>query len=224
MNDERERKDYYQRKYLSLIDEIDKSGKRPTLFLHACCGPCLTYPLSILIDHFDVTVGFFNPNIYPLEEYQKRLDTLTRFIEEYSKARGVRIPLVVNEEDFLKYQKAFEKRKDDYEGGKTCLACHAYRMGLAYQYAFEHHFDYFATVMTVSCKKPSRELNEIAEKLSLQYPTTKYLYSDFKKDNGQLKGILISKEYDLYRQDYCGCLPSLEERKRQKEAQSAKRR
>ena len=89
MNDERERKDYYQRKYLSLIDEIDKSGKRPTLFLHACCGPCLTYPLSILIDHFDVTVGFFNPNIYPLEEYQKRLDTLTRFIEEYSKARGV---------------------------------------------------------------------------------------------------------------------------------------
>lgn len=224
MNDERERKDYYQRKYLSLIDEIDKSGKRPTLFLHACCGPCLTYPLSILIDHFDVTVGFFNPNIYPLEEYQKRLDTLTRFIEEYSKARGVRIPLVVNEEDFLKYQKAFEKRKDDYEGGKTCLACHAYRMGLAYQYAFEHHFDYFTTVMTVSCKKPSRELNEIAEKLSLQYPTTAYLYSDFKKDNGQLKGILISKEYNLYRQDYCGCLPSLEERKRQKEVQSAKRR
>lgn len=224
MNDERERKDYYQRKYLSLIDEIDKSGKKPTLFLHACCGPCLTYPLSILIDHFDVTVGFFNPNIYPLEEYQKRLDTLTHFIEEYSKARDVSIPLVVNEEDFLKYQKAFEKRKDDYEGGKTCLACHAYRMGLAYQYAFEHHFDYFTTVMTVSCKKPSRELNEIAEKLSLQYPTTKYLYSDFKKDSGQLKGILISKEYNLYRQDYCGCLPSLEERKRQKEAQSAKRR
>ena len=90
--------------------------------------------------------------------------------------------------------------------------------------AFEHHFDYFTTVMTVSCKKPSRELNEIAEKLSLQYPTTKYLYSDFKKDNGQLKGILISKEYNLYRQDYCGCLPSLEERKRQKEAQSAKSR
>lgn len=224
MNDERERKDYYQRKYLSLIEEIDNSGKRPTLFLHACCGPCLTYPLSILIDHFDVTVGFFNPNIYPVEEYQKRLETLTRFIEEYSKARGVRIPLVVNEEDFLKYQKAFEKRKDDYEGGKTCLACHAYRMGLAYQYAFEHHFDYFTTVMTVSCKKPSRELNEIAEKLALQYPTTKYLYSDFKKDNGQLKGILISKEYNLYRQDYCGCLPSLEERKRQKEIQSANRR
>ncbi len=222
MNDSKERKDYYQRKYLSLVEEIDKSGEKPTLFLHACCGPCLTYPLSILLDHFKVTVGFFNPNIYPFEEYQKRLDTLKTFIEKYSKARGTEIPLVVNEEDFLKYQKAFEERKNDHEGGTMCLACHSYRMGLAYQYAYEHHFDYFTTVMTVSCKKPSRELNEIAEKLSRRYPTTKYLYSDFKKDNGQLKGILISREYQLYRQDYCGCLPSLEERQKQKKIQSEK--
>ncbi len=222
MKENKERKDYYQRKYLSLVEEIDKSSRKPTLFLHACCGPCLTYPLSVLLDHFQVTVGFFNPNIYPVEEYQKRLDTLKEFIEAYSKARGVEIPLVVNEENFLQYQKAFEERKNDKEGGKMCLACHSYRMGLAYQYAYEHHFEYFTTVMTVSCKKPSRELNEIAEKLSLLYPTTKYLYSDFKKDNGQLKGILISREYKLYRQDYCGCLPSLEERRKQKQNQSEK--
>lgn len=222
MNDNKERKDYYQKKYLSLVEEIDKSGVKPTLFLHACCGPCLTYPLSILLDHFKVTVGFFNPNIYPIEEYQKRLETLKNFIEAYSKAKGVEIPLVVNEEDFLKYEKAFAERKNDREGGKMCLACHSYRMGLAYQYAYEHHFDYFTTVMTVSCKKPSRELNEIAEKLSLLYPTTKYVYSDFKKDNGQLKGIWIAREYNLYRQDYCGCLPSLLERQEQKKNQSEK--
>lgn len=217
MIDEKQDKNYYQKKFLSLIEEIDKRVEKPTLFLHACCGPCLTYPLSILIKHFKVTVGFFNPNIYPYEEYLKRLDTLKSFLTRYSQDQGVEIPLVVNEDDFLKYQHDFIKRKDDYEGGKTCLACHAYRMGLAYEYAYQNHFDYFTTVMTVSCKKPSKELNLIAEKLAEKYKGTEYLYSDFKKNDGQLKGIKIAKKYELYRQDYCGCQPSLEERKKIKE-------
>ncbi len=223
MVDDRNRKDYYQRKFLSLCEEVDKRKEKPTLFLHACCGPCLTYPLSVLIEHFQVTVGFFNPNIQPAEEYRKRLETLESFITRYSKDKGVEIPLVVNEEDFLAYEKAFQDRDKDHEGGATCLKCHAYRLSLAYRYAYLHHYDYFTTVMTVSCKKPSRELNEIAEKLEAIYPTTKYVYSDFKKDNGQLKGIQIAKAYSLYRQNYCGCLVSLKEREeeiRRRKAQS----
>ena len=212
MINDRNRKDYYQRKFEDLISEIDQLPEKPTLFLHACCGPCLTYPLSILIKHFKVTVGFFNPNIQPLEEYEKRLITLEHFLKEYSKDEQADISLVVNKEDFLQYEKLFQDRKDDIEGGKVCLRCHAYRMKLAYQYAYDHHFDYFTTVMTVSCKKPSRELNEIAENLAKLYPETKYLYSDFKKGDGQKKGVDIAKAYALYRQDYCGCLVSKQER------------
>ena len=208
-------RDYYQKQMESEFALVDQQEKKPTLFLHACCGPCLTYPLSILIEHFDVTVGFFNPNIQPLEEYEKRLVTLESFLSKYSEDKGVKIPLVVNEEDFLKYHELFFDRSQDVEGGKVCLRCHAYRLSLAYQYAASHHYDYFTTVMTVSCKKPSKELNEIAEKLAKQYPNTKYLYSDFKKNNGQKIGIDIAKEYQLYRQNYCGCLPSLNERKKQ---------
>ncbi len=212
----RESKDFYNQEFKELIKEVDALKEKPTLFLHACCGPCLTYPLSILLDHFKVTVGFFNPNIQPLEEYQKRLKTLQDFIKAYSQFRKEDIPLIINEDDFEKYNRLFAERIHDQEGGKTCLRCHAYRMGLAYEYANDHHFDYFTTVMTVSCKKPSKELNEIAEKLALKYPNTKYLYSDFKKENGQYKGILIAKEYQLYRQDYCGCLVSLKEREEYK--------
>lgn len=219
--DDKNRKDYYQRKFEALCKEVDQLEEKPTLFLHACCGPCLTYPLSVLIEHFKVTVGFFNPNIQPLEEYEKRLVTLEKFLEAYSRDKNVDIPLVVNEEDFLTYERLFEDRKEDKEGGKVCLRCHAYRMKLAYQYAFAHHFDYFTTVMTVSCKKPSKELNEIAENLSLLYPTTKYLYSDFKKGDGQKKGIDIAKTYCLYRQDYCGCLISKKEREEIKKAKAS---
>lgn len=204
--------DEFLLEYKEIINKVDKLDKKPTLFLHACCGPCLTYPLSILIQHFNVTVGFFNPNIQPVSEYNKRLDTLKEFISLYSKDNDVNIPLVVNEEDFEKYKTIFKERYLDKEGGPTCLKCHEYRMRLAYEYASKHHYDYFTTVMTVSCKKPSRELNLIAIELSKKYPDTKYLYSDFKKEDGQLKGIRIAKQYNLYRQNYCGCLISLKER------------
>lgn len=210
----------YNQEFKDLVSKIQASGKKPTLFLHACCGPCLTYPLSILLPVCQVTVGFFNPNIAPESEYQKRLATLKDFLAAYGKDQHTAIPLVVNEDDFLAYQSAFKQRYQDKEGGATCLKCHAYRMGLAYQYAYSHHFDYFTTVMTVSCKKPSRELNEIAFQLAKAYPETAYLYSDFKKEDGQLKGILLARQYHLYRQDYCGCLPSLNERKAQKAAKT----
>ncbi len=225
MTTNKEDKKYYFYRYQEILQEVDSRKEKPTLFLHACCGPCLTYPLSVLVEHFQVTVGFFNPNIAPIEEYNKRLETLKGFLADFEKDFHVSVPLVVNEEDFLAYKEAFKDRIQDKEGGAVCLRCHAYRMKLAYEYAFHSGFDYFTTVMTVSCKKPSKELNEIAEKLSLLYPQTKYLYSDFKKENGQLKGIEIAKRYHLYRQDYCGCIPSLLERieqKKRRESQSEK--
>lgn len=202
----------YNKLFKDTVSKIDASGRKPSLFLHACCGPCLTYPLSVLVQHFDVTVGYFNPNIFPIEEYEKRLSTLENFVRHYSADQNIDIKVVVNQDDFEKYRETFKNRFQDKEGGPTCLRCHAYRMGISYEYAAKHGFEYFTTVMTVSCKKPSRELNEIAFALEKKYPQTKYLYSDFKKEDGQLKGNRIAKEYGLYRQNYCGCEVSLKER------------
>lgn len=203
----------FNQEFKDEIKIVGSSKEKPTLFLHACCGPCLTYPLSVLVRYFQVTVGYFNPNIAPEAEYLRRRKTREEFISCYSKDHHIQVPFVMEKEDFLKYDSLFKERYYDREGGATCLKCHAYRRELAYKYAYLHHFDYFTTVRTVSCKKPSRELNEIAKILEKKYRSTKYLYSDFKKENGQLKGIEISREYHLYRQGYCGCIPSLLERK-----------
>lgn len=187
-------------------DTIKKLGEnKPSLLLHACCGPCLTYPLSILVKHFKVTVLYVNPNIYPKEEYELRYREVKRFVEEYQKDENVSIELVKEDvpyEDYLNIVKGHEK---DLEGGQRCLLCHEYRMDLAYSYASKNNFDYFTTVMTVSSKKPSQILNEIGLELSKKYVNTKFLEADFKKENGQLIGINIAKKYNLYRQCYCGC-------------------
>ena len=202
----------YDKLFNHELENISKLSYKPTLFLHACCGPCLTYPYSILTKYFDVTVGFFNPNIYPLSEYNLRLENVKKFLDEYSKKNNIKYQLITSKEDFEKYDKELISRSKDIEGGKACLLCHRYRLELSYKYAYENKFDYFTSVMTVSCKKPSKELNEIAFELEKKYKTTKYLYSDFKKNNGQLIGINIAKEYSLYRQNYCGCKYSLIER------------
>ena len=187
-------------------DTIKKLGEnKSSLLLHACCGPCLTYPLSILVKHFKVTVLYVNPNIYPKEEYELRYREVKRFVEEYQKDENVSIELVKEDvpyEDYLNIVKGHEK---DLEGGQRCLLCHEYRMDLAYSYASKNNFDYFTTVMTVSSKKPSQILNEIGLELSKKYVNTKFLEADFKKENGQLIGINIAKKYNLYRQCYCGC-------------------
>lgn len=194
------------------MDRVIQSGKRPRLFLHACCGPCLCHPISLLLPYFDLTVGYINPNIRPLSEYEKRNRAIQSFLYRYAMDHGREVSFVLVEEDFPLYDKIMVGREQDHEGGQSCLKCHAHRLFLSYKYAYEHHFDYFTTVMTVSCKKPSKELNEIAMALSRRFPGTKYLYSDFKKEDGQLKGIRIGKKYQVYRQNYCGCLPSLRER------------
>lgn len=205
-------KEDYNKDYKEEIQEIDKLHKKPTLFLHACCGPCLTYPLSELVEHFEVTVGYINPNIYPEEEYTKRLNELKRFISEFNKEKGTNVQVIFfnyNYEDYLKAVKGHEK---DLEGGDRCTICHTLRLDESFKYAYEHKFNYFTTVMTVSSKKPSAVLNQICLGLQSKYQPTEFLKSDFKKEDGQLKGIKIAKEHNLYRQNYCGCSFSLQAR------------
>lgn len=198
--------------YHQEIDEIDKLDKKPSLFLHACCGPCLAYPLVELSKHFAITIGFFNPNIYPLSEFDKRYETLFNYVSSFNKKNNLDIKVISNNDEFENYQQLFKSRENDVEGGSTCLKCHAYRMDIAYKYAYEHKYKYFTTVMSVSSKKPSHDLNVIGLNLEKKYPTTKFLIADFKKENGQLIGIKISKEEKMYRQNYCGCRYSLIER------------
>ncbi len=205
----------YNEEYKKLVSSLDPA-KKPTLFLHACCGPCLTYPLTELSRHFKVTVGYINPNIYPQEEYFKRLNELKRFVEGFNKESDAGVQVVAYPfmyGDYLAAVKGLEKEK---EGGRRCTVCHTLRMSLAYEYAFKNGFDYFTTVMSVSSKKPSALLNQIGLELEKKYSSTKYLVSDFRKEDGTLKGIKIAKAYNLYRQDYCGCEFSLQAREEEK--------
>ena len=198
----------YNQIFKKEIEEISHLNKKPTLLLHACCGPCLTYPLSILINYFDVTVAYFNPNIYPEQEHTKRYLELKRFVDEYCPS----VKVILQEYDYNKYLQTINGYENDKEGGYRCQLCHSLRLDISYKYAYENKYDYFTSVMTVSCKKPSALLNEICLDLQKQYPTTKYLQADFKKESGQLKGIILAKEHNLYRQNYCGCSFSLKER------------
>lgn len=202
--------------YKETVKELASAKKRPTLFLHACCGPCLTYPLTELVNYFNVTVGYINRNIYPEEEFKLREKELIRFVDEFNKEKGLSIKVITTPYEYEDLAPELRKYGPELEGGNRCTFCHYIRMSLAYKYAYEHSFDYFATVMTVSSKKPSRTINEIGIRLEKKYiDRTKFLQSDFKKESGQLKGIMIAKEHNLYRQCYCGCEFSLEARKEQ---------
>jgi epoxyqueuosine reductase len=205
-------KEDYNQDFKEFVSHLDLSHGKPTLFLHACCGPCLTYPLTLLSKYFKITVGYINPNIYPAREHQKRLDELERFVEGFNKEYKEEIQVVAYPYDYQRYLEAIKGHETDREGGERCTLCHHLRLDLAYKYAFEHGYSYFATVMTVSSKKPSALLNEICFGLQKKYPSTVYVPSDFRKENGQLEGIRIAKRYNLYRQNYCGCSFSKEER------------
>jgi len=206
----------YNEEYKKMVSNLKNSDK-PSIFLHACCGPCLTYPLTELIKHFRVTVGYINPNIYPREEHEKRYDELKRFIDELNETLDEKVKVVKYDYDYQVYLNAVKGHEMDKEGGERCTICHELRLNEAYEYASKNNYDYFTSVMTVSSKKPSSLLNEIGFELQSKYPNTKYLPADFKKCNGTLKGINIGKEHHLYRQDYCGCSFSKREREEYRE-------
>ena len=190
------------------LKEIEKTGIKPKLLLHSCCAPCSSAILEFLQNYFDITVYFYNPNITFEEEYYKRLNEQ----REYHEKRGYSIKVIEGnynpKEDFFKQVKGLEDRR---EGGERCFKCYTLRMEATAQKAKELGFDYFSTVLSISPLKNAQWINEIGEKLSEKYGI-KFLNGDFKKKNRYLRSTDISREYELYRQDYCGCVFSKMER------------
>lgn len=178
---------------------------RNKLLLHVCCAPCSSHVLEMLAETYDITVFFYNPNITEREEYKKRIAELRRFVQEAPFAKNVDIVEGDYEpERFFEMAKGLESEP---ERGARCYKCYALRMKEAALYAKAHGFDLFTTTLSISPHKNAAWLNEIGEALSRELGV-EYLYSDFKKKNGYARSIELSKEYNLYRQDYCGCVYS----------------
>ena len=207
-----ENKINYYKKSLQILDEIKKTPTKPRLLLHACCGPCSTYPLKFLCEYFDVTIFFNNSNIYPSEEYYRRLDELKKFLGYFEQDFGYHVEVVVVPYDNETYMKDLEPFKDQPEGQTRCFICYEKRLNQAYKYADSNGFDYVTTVMTISRFKNAQKLNEIGQKLSEKYKNAKYFLSDFKKAGGMEEARQMRIRYNLYNQQYCGCKYSLENR------------
>lgn len=196
----------YQRKLEILINNL--SGT-PRLLLHCCCAPCSSYVLEYLSRFFEITCLFYNPNISPAEEYEKRAEELRRLISEQPHKNPVSIIVEkYNPQDFFAAIKGYEHIK---EGGERCFRCYRLRLEMAAKYAKEYNFDYFCSTLSISPLKNARKLNDIGEELSEIYKIS-HLPNDFKKKGGYKRSIELSAEYDLYRQNYCGCVFSKNER------------
>ncbi len=196
------------------LNKIKTEGKTPSVLLHSCCAPCSSHVIDLLTEYFDITILYYNPNIEPYEEYIKRKEEEIRFISEYPSKNKLTILDCDHENDiFHECVKGLENEK---EGGARCIKCYHLRLDKTAKLASELSFDYFATTLTVSPLKNSEKLNQIGEYLSKIY-NVKYLYSDFKKKEGYKHSIELAKEYNLYRQDYCGCIYSKQERELQKQ-------
>ncbi len=222
----------YQKELDKLIDGLMKQEKAPTLFLHSCCAPCSSYVLEYLRQYFKITVFYYNPNISAEPEYVKRVEEQKRLIAAYNAqaldgftkltdGTFVKVyPIDIVEGDYIP-QEFYEIAKgleQCPEGGERCYACYELRLKKTAQLALEQGFDYFATTLTISPLKNAPKLNELGERLALEYGVA-WLPSDFKKKNGYKRSIELSAEYDLYRQDYCGCIYSKVEREKQKQGE-----
>jgi len=199
----------YAKELDKLMLRLEREEKRPALLLHACCAPCSSAVLERLTEQFRVSVLFFNPNISPRSEYEKREAELERLIRSMPAARDAEMIRVPYEPEV--FYSAVRGMEDLPEGGERCFVCYRLRLEAAAKYAAEHGFDYFTSTLSISPLKNAVKLNEIGEELAEQYGVP-HLPSDFKKKEGYKRSILLSKEYDLYRQDFCGCVFSKRER------------
>lgn len=197
-----DRKVNYQKELDKTIDKITREGVIPTLFLHSCCAPCSIYVLKYLSDYFKITIFYYNPNISPEDEYRERVREQIRLINEMPVKNKVEFMEGRYEpEVFYEMAKGME---DIPEGGERCFKCYELRLREAAVIAKDRGFDYFTTTLSISPLKNAAKLNEIGLKLEEEY-NIKYLLSDFKKKEGYKQSVELSKEYNLYRQNYCGC-------------------
>lgn len=193
----------YSQKTDKIIEDLITNADKASLLLHSCCAPCSSYVLEYLKTHFDITLLYYNPNIYPKEEYIKRKDEQIRLIKLL---KGIKyIDSDYESEKFYSAINGLEKCK---EGGARCSVCFELRLEKTAQLAKEGGFAFFGTTLTVSPHKDAVEINRLGSKLSQKYGV-KFLYSDFKKKDGYKKSILLSEKFNLYRQNYCGCEFSL---------------
>ena len=186
-----------------IIDTIKEEAVKSSLLLHACCAPCSSYVIEYLSKYFNITIYYYNPNISPVQEYKLRLDELNRLLKEMKAAEDINIlPCDYEGEVFTQIAKGLEK---EAEGGERCFKCYRLRLEKTAVAAKDNGFDFFTTTLSISPYKNADKLNEIGKELAEKYNIS-YLYSDFKKKNGYKRSIELSKEFNLYRQDYCGCV------------------
>ncbi len=204
----------YAKELDSLIESFSREGRVPTLLLHACCAPCSSYVLEYLSRYFSISVLYYNPNIAPKEEYDKRRAELERLISAMHFEHPVTLlPCKYEGEAFEEIAAGYE---DCPEGGERCMRCFRLRLEKTAEEAKKGGFDYFTTTLSISPLKNCAALNRIGEEAGEKLGVP-HLPGDFKKHDGYKRSLELSREYDLYRQDYCGCAFSREERRRQKE-------
>lgn len=170
---------------------------KPRLLLHSCCAPCSSAVLERLLPDFDVTVLYYNPNIQPKEEYQKRLDEQKAFLQTLA------VPMIEGDYNSSEYYLSIYGKEDLPEKSPRCFECYRFRLEKTAQVARENGFDFFTTTLSVSPHKNADWINQIGERLST--PQTKFLAANFKKQNGYLRSLELSKIHNFYRQSYCGC-------------------
>ncbi len=199
-----------QRNYQKELEETillhTGRGEVPGLLLHSCCAPCSSYVLEYLSQFFKITVLYYNPNIYPKEEYECRVREQQRFIETFP----MKYPasFIEGRYDTERFYQMAEGMEHLPEGGERCFACYELRLREAAEYALRLKLDYFTTTLSISPMKNAKKLNETGERLAEEYGVN-YLCSDFKKKNGYLRSSQLSAEYGMYRQNYCGCIFSM---------------
>ncbi len=199
----------YQKELDKIINRLEQEGRVPRLLLHSCCAPCSSYVLEYLSKYFEITVLYYNPNLYPDSEFAKRSAEQRRLIDEMKTVH----PVSFMEGAFDKsvfYQMA-AGMESIREGGARCFRCYELRLRKTAETAKALGFDFFTTTLSISPLKNAQKLNEIGGRLADEYGVA-YLMSDFKKKNGYKRSVELSQEYDLYRQDYCGCEFSYQER------------
>lgn len=192
----------YQKELDKVIEVLQRQGRVPRLLLHSCCAPCSSYVLEYLSRYFEITVFYYNPNIYPPEEFGKRVEEQKRLIAQLPAEHPISfLDGPYEPERFYEMARGLEQVP---EGGARCFKCYRLRLTETAEMACAGKYDYFTTTLSISPLKNAEKLNEIGGQLAKDYGVD-YLYSDFKKRNGYKRSTELSREYGLYRQDYCGC-------------------
>lgn len=192
-------KENYAKTLENIINNLEY---KPKILLHSCCAPCSSYVIDYLNNYFDITILYYNPNISPIEEYEKRKQEEIKFIKNYKNVKFLDCDY-----DNNLYNKLIKGLENEPERGKRCNVCFELRLEKTAILAKENNYEYFGTTLTVSPYKNAQIINKIGEKIQEKHKI-KWLYSDFKKNDGYKKSIELSKKYNLYRQDYCGCIYS----------------